>query len=243
MCWLGICDARLWEGGKSLDRSGVMVGGWGGGWGGECWAGGRAGEGCEELCLGLGVFETFKRYVRGRVQALLERSELRGGPGSPPPSSQGCWREAWTAASWENVWNERTRVYPRRPGLTLMGAGQREEPGKGEPGKMAWENVGRERFEQQSIIPASDAASVSDSCHFPSPWNLTPVTSRPAPRKSPIPSPMGIFPQCRRLKHPRRLPGELRVVAWPWQINLLNSFQFNQHLCKVEHITNDLLDD
>lgn len=93
MCWLGICDARLWEGGKSLDRSGVMVGEWGGGWGGECWAGGRAGEGCEELCLGLGAFETFKRYVRGRVQALLERSELRGGPGSPPPSSQGCWRD------------------------------------------------------------------------------------------------------------------------------------------------------
>lgn len=94
---------------------------------------------------------------------------------------------AWTTAPWENVWIERTRVSPRRPGLTLTGARQREEPEKGEPGKMASENVGRERFEQESIIPVSDAASAPDTCHFPSPWNLTTVTSRPLERAPPLP--------------------------------------------------------
>ena len=51
---------------------------------------------------------------------------------------------AWTTALWENVWNDRTRVSPRRPGLTLTGARQREEPKKGEAGKMASENRQRE---------------------------------------------------------------------------------------------------
>lgn len=50
----------------------------------------RVGDGCEELCLCLSAFKTFKRYLRDGVQAPLERSELRGGPGSPQPSSQGC---------------------------------------------------------------------------------------------------------------------------------------------------------
>lgn len=149
---------------------------------------------------------------------------------------------AWTAAPWENVWNERTRVYPRRPGLTLTGAGQREEPEKGEPGKMAWENVGRERFEEESIIPVSDAASVYDRCHFPSPWKLTTVTSRPAPRKS-TPLPHGHLSPVPQVEAPPKAPWGASCGCLALQINLLNSFQFNQRLCKVEHITNDLLDD
>lgn len=86
--------------GKSLDRSGAVVGEWGGGWEGGSAEPVERQEGVVRSSALASVHLRHLKYVRGGVPAPLGRSELRGGTWeSSALLSKDADVMAWTAAS------------------------------------------------------------------------------------------------------------------------------------------------